>query len=663
MNISLKSIYPKTRDKVISGIYGSTITQIAIILLFLWLTRFIFAWYNHDMTGGVSFGTLLKLSLYGLPFDISSVAYFNILFIVMRFFPFDFVYRKRYILATNILFGITNSALFIIQLADIPFFRFSGARMRFNSFINLWTDPNMAAIVLSYFKQYWWAFLLVFVMIFIVWGIAFYFKPHIDVSKPDNTRKRRIKRIAIFLIAGAFTFIGMRGTLALGKPLAIGDAIWGTNDPREMNVVLNTPFTILRSMHGDSDIHNYNFYSAEKLSEFRTSLHNNDSTSIFSSQKNIMIIILESGSGVWLDSVSLNPDKSNLGLMPFLDSIGSKSMMIQHAMSTGVRSIEGITSLLGGFPTFGSMLFMSSKYNTVGIDAPALLLSDEGWQTKFYFGGNPGSFSIDQLLKRMGFKEVTNRHDYGDDSQFDGEWGIYDHAMAEYVAQDLSKLSQPFMAGWFTLNPHGPFSIPDNWGNNGYKGSSDLEKAVEYSDKALRYFFEIAKTQPWYENTVFVITGDHGSREFIGEDDDSPYVKNHIVMMIFDPSHELQPRLMRDRVVSQFDMTPTLLSLAGYHKPYVALGQSILEECNDGGFAVSYNNDMYIITGINYIVTLSPEMKDILAVYDPQKDKYMKNPIPQGNWTTEVDSLVSKGRAFMQDYSERMNSNKMSIQN
>lgn len=664
MRIGFGNRKPVISCRYTLGLYSATILQIFSILILLWLTRFIFAWYNSDLMGEISIGSLLRLAVYGLPFDVSAVAYFNILFILLRFIPFDFVRGRGYTIATAIIFGITNSIMFIFQLGDIPFFRFSGARMRFNSFVNLWTDSNMVAIVFSYFKQYWWTFLLVFLMLILIWWIAFIYRPW---KNPQHYRKAGrkwiITRVAAFLVAGLLTFIGMRGSVTSGRPLAIGDAIWGVNDPREMNVVLNTPFTILRSLKGDTDIPDYKFFSPAKLSEIRNSLHKNNSSKVFSSGKNIMTIVLESGTGLWLDSVSMNNDRSRLRLMPFLDSISSQSVVFHHSMSSGVRSIEGITSLLGGFPTFGSMLFMSSKYNTVGVDAPAILLADEGWQTKFYFGGNPGSYSIDQLLNRMGYRDVTNRLDYGDDTQFDGKWGIYDHAMAEYVAEDLSKLPQPFMAGWFTLNPHEPFSIPADWDNYKYKGSSDMERAVEYSDRALRHFFEIARTQPWFENTVFVITGDHGSREFASHDDDSPYVKNHIVMMVYDPSQELKPRIIRDRVVSQFDLAPTLLYLAGYDKPYVALGINMLDGSDDGGFAVSYNNDMFVVSGLNYIVTLSPDMKNIIAVYDARKDKYMKNPVSQSHWTAEVDSLVLKGRAFMQDYSSRMNGNKMSIRN
>ncbi len=647
----------KIKPVVTLPYYPATLLQLFIPLLLLWLSRFAFAWYNADMFGDVNFGKLLGLSMSGMKFDLCAWAWFNSLFILMRFLPFGLIKKKGYILATGVVYVVCNSLMLLPALADIPFFRFNGSRLRWQAVTTIWSDPDMTRIVLSFAKDYWWGFLvgalLVAFLIFIVFCIKVGSYPFEKLS----FRKSLSIRTVLFLGVVGATFLCIRGHVGPGRPLSIGDAVWGTSEASQMNVVLNTPFCILRSLKNDNRIEEMRFFSDEELKKIRSSLYKADPNGKLNG-KNIMVITIESGGAVWLDS--LNPVKGDTvrGLMPFLDSIASKSIVFPHAFTTGVRSIEGITAIFTGVPTFGEMILMTSPYYANTIDAPAGLLKEEGYSTRFYFGGNRGSFNIDQTLNVAGFDRVVSREDYGLDRDFDGQWGVWDHKMAEYAVRDISTLPQPFFAGWFTLNPHGPYGVPQDWNDKGYRFGDDMRRTVEYEDRAIKYFFQMAEKQPWFKNTIFIIIGDHGFRDLKGTVYDSRFVLPHIALMIYAPDGSLQPERMENKFVTQFDLPPTILSLAGYPKEYVALGEDILSGCEDT-YALMYIKGGYQVVGSRYALRLSSDLKRVEGVYDWANDYGMEKPLEKYD-SEEVEEMLRWAQAFMQDYTERLNRNQLS---
>lgn len=639
--------------------YWATLLQLFIPLLLLWLLRFGFAWYNEDMIGELSLSRLFELSCAGLKFDLCAWAWFNALFIVMRFVPFGFVGAKGYQLASNIIFVACNSLMLLPALADIPFFRFNGSHLRWQAITTIWSDPDMGRIFIAFAGDYWWGFLsgavVVGLLILTAFGIRIGSYPFRRLSAG---RQISLKSL-IFLIAAGGSFLCIRGHIGPGRPLSIGDAVWGTSEASQMNVVLNTPFCILRSLKSDNKIEELRFFSEEDMNRIRSSVRRPEAGTELN-RKNIMVITIESGSAIWLDS--LNPVRGDTirGLMPFLDSLAAKSVVFPNAFTSGVRSIEGITNIFAGIPTFGDMILMTSPYYANKLDSPANLLKREGYSTRFYFGGNRGSFNIDQTLGAAGFDRIVSREDYGMDRDFDGQWGVWDHKMAQYAVEDLTKLPQPFFAGWFTLNPHGPYGVPSDWGTESYKSKDEMRRTVEYEDRAIREFFRLAQTKPWYSNTIFIIIGDHGFRDLHGTIYDSRLILPRIALMIFTPDGGLPSQRIDSRYVNQFDLPATIMSLAGYPKPYVSLGRDILAKDADDGYALMFIKGAYQVSGPNYTLRFSADMKKLEGVFDTTSDYDLANPLSDYD-KSEVDKMKVWALAFMQDYTNRLIHNRLSI--
>lgn len=449
----------------------------------------------------------------------------------------------------------------------------------------------------------------------------------------------------------------MRGFVVSGKPLSIGDAVLYIDRAPQVDVVLNSPFCLLRSLNKHDELHRFDCFPAAELAAHRTSLHRG--SALPPANRNVVVITIESGNAIWYDGLCAAPNDDLRGFVPFLDSIASHSLVCPRLFATGVRSVEGLSAIFGGFPTFAPMSYVLSPYNGNTLDTPAHLLRRIGYSTVFYYGCNHGSYHLDQLAHAVGFERVVDRAAFGDDTAYDGHWGIFDHAMGAYAAEDLSRMKEPFFAGWFTLSPHAPFVAPEAWVPESFRNAEPSpQRSMAYTDRAIRHFFEKARRQPWFERTLFVITADHGCRDLRNTPYDTPYLKYQLPFILYAPDGSIAPGRIDDRVMAQFDIQPTLLGLLHYPHDYVALGTDLFADAEH--YAISFADNQYRITGLRYAVLLSPDASRITAVYDIANDPCMTAPADRYD-AAEAERMADWGRALLQDYVDRMIDDRLSL--
>lgn len=639
--------------RVKTNIYIATLWQFAVSVMLLWLTRFVFVFYNADSVGNPGLLHTFLLALRGIPFDLSAAAYFNALFILMRIIPLDMVYRRAYLRATDIIFFVSNTVMLAVNLADVPYYRFTGSRLRWSNLINICTDPDITSIATGYLWQYLWIGVLIALAVSVL--VVLYYRPVI-VHKERSVRLR----IVNFIVIGVIVFCMMRGRIGNGNPLSIGDAAFGLDNTREINVVLNSPFCILRSTNKTkSNIEpEMTFFESPCLSELRSTVH---PAGRGMPVRNYVTIIIESGGAEWIDCLAVTPGASGRGLMPFVDSLARESLVLHDFFAGSRTSCCGATALTMGIPAFDPFYYMLSPYNSNTVDSPARLMKESGWSTVFYYGCKHGSFNIDQTAAAAGHARIVDRDTYGDDRDYDGHWGIFDIPMAEYVVQDLNATQQPFFATWFTISAHSPFSLPAGFDASVFKNQEPSPaRGLEYTDMALRRFFTAASQQPWFANTTYIITADHGNRDFKGTAQDGDYIRNRIPLIIYTPDGLVKPAVITDRVASQHDMAATLLTLAGYDRPFVSIGADILDPDYHGYGIVRVDGGRYMVSGTRYTIYLSADMTRVESVYDTAHDPLMNETANDFDADIVADMQLW-AQALMQDYTFRLNHDRLSI--
>lgn len=647
------------------NIWLATLWQSLVALLLLWLSRVAFFYHNGDLAGAGP-ESLMRLMWQGVPFDLSAWAYFNALFLVMRFLPAPFVASRGWLRASDVVYYITNGLMLCVNMADVAMFPFQGARLRFAAIRSFFTDPNLGGIFLSYAGAYWWAFLLAALTLALMVWLYRRVEPQ-GLPSLGSRALTWCMRVGAFLIVAALLVLCMRGRLSFsGKGLKPADAARGVERLSEMNVVLNTPFNLLQSIK-EKPVETPVYFSDEELARRRSSVVVPASDSAAMSMRNVMLIVIESGGQHWIDRLDNAPSAEARGLMPFLDSISGQSLVVRYNFTTGRRSNEGMAAILGGFPMFEPFIYMGSPYENNTVDALPALLRRKGYATKFYCGSNHGSFAIDQLAMMMGMQSVADRETYGDDRDFDGVWGIYDHAMARFAVSDLSETPQPWLACWFTLSSHAPFRVPSAWRAEGYKSpDGSMERSMEYVDRSLAYFFEMARTQPWFDNTLFVITADHGCRDLHGTIYDTPWLYASIPMIIYDPSGEtVVAGEVGDRVMSQVDTGAVILGLLGYPDPYVSMGRDVLHmQPGEEHYAIYKGNNLYHIISTRLLVEWDGRDDKPVTVFDITADAALEHPLDiAGDEDTrqEVRSMIDYAKAYIQDFTHRLTTNTMHL--
>lgn len=556
-----------------------TALRLSIAFVTLWLLRLVFYIYNYDLFGALTWDEIVTLSRGALLFDGANLAYTFGLFVAMSLVPLKFRMRNGYQKCLYVYFIVALSALAFFNLSDTVYFHYARKRATIDEFSYAEND-NTAQVMLRSALENWYLVLLAVALV--VAGAWLYrrikFKP--------NKKPQYIVNSVIFCLSILGIVLAMRGGVGRQiRPITLSNAAQFSLSPLKANIVLSNPFCIIRTI-GNKKIRYTKYYTAEQLDSLYTPIHlGGDSTKM--DKKNIVILILESFS--YEHSAYLNPQlyPDGVSYTPFLDSLMQRGYVFDRAYSNGHKSIEALPSILTSIPSFKTPFAVTPQAlaPTRGLGT---LLGEEGYDSWFFNGSQERSMGFVAYAKSAGIRKFRTRENYEASvsrDDYDGYWGIWDEPFLGYMARELSQASQPFLAAAFTLSSHHPFIVPDKYQDILPRGKTKVQQPVAYTDLAIRHFFDIAKGQNWYKNTIFVLVADHVSSETYSDQARTEMGNTHIIQFLYTPDGSL---LGRDSTVTQqIDIMPTLLGRLGYNKPYFAFGQDIFKG-QQSGFAINY---------------------------------------------------------------------------
>lgn len=646
--------------KIKSSAYSNLLAVLVNLLLayvVYMITRVAYVWENWSLFSAgwseLSFGSLLTGSL---RFDTSAIFYTNSLYIVLMLLPLHYKERPWWHLMCKILFVVVNAICMAANLADAVYSQFTGRRTTWSFFSEFSNEGNLGSIFFIELLNHWYFVLLGAALIAMMFFL--YVKPRV-VPQPRRWRYYFVNAIT-FLLFIPLSVAAMRGgfTKAI-RPIANSNANQYVNTPAEAAIVLNTPFSMLRTL-GKTPFVDPQYYTPEQLDELYTPVVVPPDSAVFSG-KNVVVLILESFGREYFGYYNSSlEDGQYRGYTPFLDSLLTHSLTYEYTFSNGRKSIDAMPSVLSSIPMFVEPFFVSiTSLNDVG--GMAACLDRKGYSTAFFHGAANGSMGFQAFARTTGFQSYYGRTEYeadarfGGSADFDGTWAIWDEPFLQFFALKMSELKQPFMTSLFTATSHHPFVIPEQYRDVYPEGPLPIHKCILYSDNALRRFFATAKQQPWYENTIFVITADHTN------------CSNHdiyltslgtfsVPIIFFDPSGSL-PREKRSGVAAQIDIMPTLLNLLGYDEPYLAFGKDLLST-DTPTWTVNYANGIYQYVDGPLVLLFDGERQT--ALYD-----YVADPLQQhnlmGTQPERERAMLARLKAIIQSYMIRMTTNNLTV--
>lgn len=620
--------------------------RLSLAYIFYFIARILFYIYNIDLLKVDSVSDLLALCYYGLAFDTTAILYVNLIFILFSVLPFFKNTNRGYQKFLFYLYFGTNLIAYATNFIDFIYYKYTYARTTIVALNVIEHETNKTTLFFSFLVDYWHV-LVLFILFSTLW-IYLYKKVDVQISQP--TKKLHYFGFSTigFLLVVLLIIGGIRGGdfNKSTRPINLLDASRHVKNIVHSDIVLNTPFAIIRTLFSNSFIKT-NFPDVtqqvilDKIQPIKQ-YHNNPST-----KPNVVVFILESYSREYIGAFNKNANIPNYKThAPFLDSLSQHSMIFTNAYANGRQSIHGMSSVLAGIPSFKDA-FTSSPYPKQKIESLVSTLKSEGYDTSFFHGAANGSMGFLGFGNILGIKNYYGRTEFNDDSQFDGFWGIWDEPFLQFMKKTLDKKKTPFLATVFTVTSHEPYIIPEKYKNKFAEGGVPMHKCVEYTDFALKRFFDEAKKQPWFSNTIFVLVADHGNQVFYDEYN-KPINRFAVPIIIYKPNSKYVG--VDDDLAQQIDIYPTILDMIGYKKPFRSWGRSLLDKKSSEPFVINSTGNIYQFMKGNYICTF--DGKKAIGFYD-KNDKGLKNNLIQ-NRNPEMNDLELRCKAFIQDYMDRV---------
>ena len=633
------------------NIFVVLIYRILLIMFLFSLCRIGFFLFNLKMFPGVSFSQLLTMLKGGFTFDISAVVYINMVFILMHILPFEFRYKDGYQAVLKYLFFITNGIAIAMNGMDFVYYRFVDKRATADVFKTFEHDSNNTKVFFRFLIDYWPATLFTL----FAWFLMVYMYRKVKVEKPVVANKIAYYSINLLMIPLVIALVigaARGGYKHSTRPITISNAARYVDNPQDVAIVLNTPFSIFRTL-GKKALIKYNFFDDKKLGQLYNPHYIPDKIKPFI-YDNVVIIIIESFAREYIGSLNRDLEGGKYeGYTPFIDSLINVSLTFDVSIANGKKSIDAMPSVLASVPSLETP-YTISHYANNQINGLAELLKRKGYYSAYFHGAPNGSMGFDSFTKMAGFDDYFGLNQYPDKADFDGIWGVWDEPFFRFFASKLNSFKQPFLASIFTVSSHHPFKVPEKYAGKFKKGPAPILEVVGYTDYALRELFNEISKSPWFKNTLFVITADH-TNESVHKEFQNNFGAYCVPILFYKPGSDLKG--IKKRISQQIDIMPTVLNYLNYDDEYIAFGNNLLDDSYES-FAFNTNGSTYNLYMKDHIL----EMIDTkpVGLYNYKTDLFLENNLV-GKEPDLEKQMEEKLKAVIQSYNSRLIDNNMVV--
>ena len=624
--------------------------RLFLVFFFYQIARFLFWFFNQELVKVDGVLEYFKLSYYGTAFDTTAILYVNSVFILLSIIPIVINTKKNYQKFLFFWYFITNGITYAFNFGDIIYYRFSQARLTSAAFSVAQNESNIGKVFLNAVLQN--PFVIIsFILIILLW-IFLYKKVKVEEEKPKNLIKYFTSSVAILCVTALLVVGGIRGDFKHStRPINLVDANKHVSNPLQGNLVLNSVFSFFRTI-GTNNFKLVHFvdekFIEKEIKPYKLYIRKVEE------KPNVVIFIMESFGKEYSGAFNKNTNiKDFVSYTPFLDSLANESLIFTNAYANGRQSIHGMSSVLAGIPSLTDA-FTSSPYSNQKIQSIVSVCNDLGYDTSFYHGAPNGSMGFQGFGNILGFKHYFGKNEYNNDKDFDGMWAIWDEPFFQYFAKSIGK-KQPFMSTMFSASSHDPFKVPEKYQNKFKSGPLQIHIPIQYTDYALKKFFETASKQSWYQNTIFVITADH-TNQIHYEEYQKAMNRFAIPLLFFSPNPKYNLKGVDDRFAQQMDIYPTLADLIGYNKKIRSWGRSLVSDKTEDYMIIHSDSiNEQILIG-NYVYVF--DGKEVTGIYDKTDLALSKNLISK-NLNPEQKLGIEKTKAWYQDYMDRVISRKL----
>lgn len=541
------------------------------ILYFAFLRLIFLVWYQSQLfEAGVPFSQVMLSFWHALPLDISTASYvvsisFILLLLYMTTGKKQFRTFER---AISILFIYLFS---LIHAAELGLYGEWNTKLSYKA-LGYLTNPE------EVFNSFSTIFFLILVGVWFVqswFGVVFYRRSVLPMDPPD---KRSLSAVYTLVFMPVLLFLGIRGGIR-EIPISISASYFSAHQVLNL-AATNSGYNLMVSTLDSSRIGRVNpftYMSADQAKEIVTRLHQTDcdSTSIIhhTVKPNIVVLLLESWSADLIESLG-----GESGITPNFATLEKEGLLFTNFYASGNRTQQAMGSLYAGLPALPLITITSypEKYQAL----PSLVrdLSTAGYHNSFLFGGQLLYGNILSFLVHNGFDDIVEGKHLASNLKR-GKLGVHDVDFLNYAATALNKYPEPFFSTVFTLSSHSPYDFPMEHIIQWPETEKEFVNSAHYTDKALGAFFELARQQSWYENTLFVILADHSHKTYRNHPLES-FEYHKAPLLFYGPTLKPEYRGQQmEQICGNTDIPATLMAQLGMDASSYPWSKNFMNKC------------------------------------------------------------------------------------
>lgn len=348
-------------------------------------------------------------------------------------------------------------------------------------------------------------------------------------------------------------------------------------------------------------------------------------------RRNIVLVTIESMSASYMERFG-----NTESITPVLDSLYRLGMAFDRVYATGNRTVRGLEAVTLSLPPCPGQSIIK-RPNNAGMHSTGALLREKGYNVTYFYGGNSYFDNMETFFSGNGYDIVDQKSYSPEEITFANIWGVCDEDAYRKVIRTLNEQSgegKPFFAHVMTVSNHRPFTYPA--GKIRIPNDSKTRAGgVLYTDYALGQFLAEASKQPWFDNTIFLITADHCASS--AGRTEIPLHKYHIPALIFAPGfvapHEV------GGIVSQIDLMPTLLSLLNMDYDSHFYGRSIFDPGYINRAFIATYQDLGYLEGDTFTILSPVRRYEQYRVVPTEANPHHLEPAEEAD-TTLIDRAV-----------------------
>lgn len=593
-------------------------------IIYFVVSRIVFLIYHFDKSSALNIRELGTILLLGLRMDAAMAGYWSILTGLLL--TASVIWMGKSLRITQLI--ITFILLFISTLivaGDLELYSHWGFRMDTTPLMYMGSEGAGsvgAGVVIK--------LVLLFTLLFTAFAWLFYKKLYPRFGELPTIHFRWAM---ILLLISSLLFIPIRSSFSVA-PLNTGVVYFHKTNAFANHSGINVVWNFFRSAASYNKLqYPKNFYPPEEAPELLSRMTRTQGVTsklINLEKPNVLLIILES-----FTSKIIEPLGGRAGITPNINALVKEGVLFDHFYASGDRTDKGIVAILSSYPAQPRTSIIKDPNKTQSLLFLPRELEKSGYHTSFVYGGDIGFANMESYLITAGYSHITDDDDFPSD-QDNSKWGVHDHIVFDRLLHECDSASAPFFKTLLTLSSHEPFDVPaDPPFIKGTDEASLFLNACSYTDHSLGEFIKQAKTKPWWNTTLIVITADHGHR-FPDQNELKEKERFQIPLLLLGGALAKKDTVIHT-IGSQIDIATTLLAqIENKNEPFIFGKNVMASDVNPFAVYVFHNGFGYIDPRNEFI-------------YDFDFKSYIKQ--------AGSDTEKKRGEAYMQtlftDYNKR----------